>query len=77
MPGLRFKESAAKRLREAIREAGGQAVAQRVDVAQRVEVDGLIDRAISEWGGVDVMANVAGIPADGDVETLEEAEFDL
>jgi 3-oxoacyl-[acyl-carrier protein] reductase len=60
----------------AIRETGGAAVAQPVDISRRVEVVALVDRATQEWGGLDVMCNVAGIPADGPIEELSEAEFD-
>jgi 3-oxoacyl-[acyl-carrier protein] reductase len=60
----------------AIREAGGRAVAQRVDVARKGEVDALVQRALDEFGRLDAMCNVAGIPADGPLDTLGEAEFD-
>ncbi|MBW2424932.1 MAG: SDR family oxidoreductase [Deltaproteobacteria bacterium] len=59
-----------------IRDGGGQAVAHRVDVSRHAEVDALVGRAIDEWGRLDVMANVAGISSDGEIETLDEAEFD-
>src|SRR5438876_8319251 len=42
-------------------DAGGKAVAQPVDVTRREEVNALVDRAVAEFGGVDVMCNVAGI----------------
>ena len=60
----------------AIRKQGGEAVAQRVNVASRTEVDALVDRAVDEWGRLDALCNVAGIPADGPLDTLSEAEFD-
>jgi 3-oxoacyl-[acyl-carrier protein] reductase len=60
----------------AIRGAGGEALAQRADVSQRFEVETLVERAIGEWGGLDVMCNVAGVPADGPLAELREDEFD-
>jgi 3-oxoacyl-[acyl-carrier protein] reductase len=60
----------------AIREAGGQAVAQGVDVAKRTQVDALVGRATSEWGGLDILCNVAGIPTDGPLAELSDDEFD-
>jgi len=60
----------------AIRSGGGSALAQRVDVARRAEQEALVARAVSEWGRLDVMCNVAGIPSDGPLEALSEAEFD-
>jgi 3-oxoacyl-[acyl-carrier protein] reductase len=59
-----------------IRDAGGEAVAQEVDVAQRGEVEALVERASTEFGGLDVICNVAGIPADGPLENFDEKEFD-
>ncbi|HVH17111.1 MAG TPA: SDR family oxidoreductase [Myxococcota bacterium] len=60
----------------AIRSAGGEARALRVDVSQRKEVDALVAHAVDAWGRLDVCCNVAGIPADGPLEALSEAEFD-
>jgi len=61
---------------KAIRERGGEAVAQRVDVSQRGEVESLVGRAAREFGGLDVLANVAGIPCDGRLEALDEKAFE-
>ncbi|MBW2243822.1 MAG: SDR family oxidoreductase [Deltaproteobacteria bacterium] len=66
----------AEEVAAAIRAAGGEALAQRVDVSQRSEVETLVERATGEWGGLDVMCNVAGIPADGPLAELGEDEFD-
>ena len=59
-----------------IRDSGGEAVAQEVDVAQRAEVEALVERATTEFGGLDIICNVAGIPADGPLEDFDEKEFD-
>jgi 3-oxoacyl-[acyl-carrier protein] reductase len=69
-------EKGAQAAAEAIRADGGKAVAQRVDVARKSDVDALVARAVSEWGRLDAMCNVAGIPADGPLADLSEAEFD-
>jgi len=42
-------------------DAGGRAVAQKTNVAVKAEVDALVDRAVAEFGRVDVMGNIAGI----------------
>lgn len=60
----------------AIRKGGGVAVAQSVNVASREQVDALVARATNEWGRLDVMCNVAGVPSDGPLNALSEAEFD-
>jgi 3-oxoacyl-[acyl-carrier protein] reductase len=69
-------EKGAEEAAAAIRKDGGHAVAQRVDVSRRSEVDALVQRAQDEFGRVDAMCNVAGIPADGPLDTLSEADFD-
>ena len=65
-------EAAAKE----IREQGGSAVAQGCDISQRAEIDSLVGRATSEFGGLDVLCNVAGVPHDGQLEDLSDADFD-
>lgn len=65
-------EAVAKR----ILEAGGKAVAQGVDISRRDEMDSLVGRAESEFGGLDVLCNVAGVPFDGLLEDLSDEDFD-
>ncbi len=60
----------------AIRKSGCEALAHEVDVSQRVQVEALIERATAEWGGLDVLCNVAGVPSDGPLGDLSEEEFD-
>jgi len=60
----------------AIRKEGGAAVGQRADVATRPDVDALVERALSEWDRLDVMCNVAGVPSDGALAALDEAELE-
>ena len=66
----------AEEVANGIRKQGGEALAQRVNVASRAEVDALVARAVDEWGRLDALCNVAGIPADGPLDSLSEAEFD-
>ncbi len=65
-------EAAAK----AIAAAGGRAAAQRCDVSRRADLDALVERAEREFGGLDIMCNVAGVPADGALAELAEPELD-
>lgn len=65
-------EAVAKR----IQAAGGRAVGQEVDVSDRHQVDALVGRASRDFGGLDVLANVAGIPSDGLLEDLDDAAID-
>lgn len=66
----------AEAVAKGIRESGGQAVAQGVDISVRAEIDSLVGRAASEFGGLDVLCNVAGVPFDGLLEELTDEEFD-
>src|SRR4051812_11455206 len=57
-------------------EAGGKGLAQRCDVTSKAEVDSLIDRAVSEFGRLDALCNVAGIASDGLIADTTEEELD-
>lgn len=47
---------------------GGQAIYQRCDVAVENDCRALIDRAVTEWGRLDVLANVAGLSTRSTIE---------
>lgn len=64
-------ETAAKETSE---RTGG--VARRCDVTVKADVDALIDHAVSEFGRLDIVCNVAGIPSDGLIADVTEAEVD-
>jgi 3-oxoacyl-[acyl-carrier protein] reductase len=59
-----------------IESRGGTALAERVDVSVRADQDALVARALREWGRLDVMANVAGVPSDGPLADVGEVELD-
>ena len=59
-----------------IKDDGGQALAQRCNVTKRADVDALVDRAIDEYGRVDIVANVAGAMFSGLIEDLAEEVVD-
>jgi 3-oxoacyl-[acyl-carrier protein] reductase len=69
-------EGGAEKTAATIVEGGGSAVAQGVNVARKEEVEALVDRAVTEFGRVDVMANVAGIAADGLIMDATEGDID-
>jgi NAD(P)-dependent dehydrogenase (short-subunit alcohol dehydrogenase family) len=49
----------AERVAAAIVDAGGRAVAHVVDVAKEAEVEAMVQRAVDEWGRLDVIHNNA------------------
>ncbi|HUT52771.1 MAG TPA: SDR family NAD(P)-dependent oxidoreductase [bacterium] len=55
-------------------EAGGKASVARVDVTRAEELESAAERFFSEWGGVDLLINNAGVAAAGRMEevTLED-----
>jgi NAD(P)-dependent dehydrogenase (short-subunit alcohol dehydrogenase family) len=46
----------------AIKAAGGRAVFQRTDVSDPASVQAMVQRALTEFGRLDLAANVAGVP---------------
>lgn len=57
-------------------ELGGAALSQPVDVSQAAEVRALVERALREWGGLDVMVNNAGIGIAATTPETDEADWD-
>ncbi len=55
---------------------GGVAAAVRCDVTSAEDVSALLDTAMTEFGGVDVMVNNAGITRDATMRTMTEEQFD-
>jgi 3-oxoacyl-[acyl-carrier protein] reductase len=66
----------AEQTAKAISEDGGQAVAHSVDVTSKDSVDSLVQRAVDEYGGLDIMGNVAGIAHEDWITNWTEDEFD-
>jgi len=56
--------------------AGGSAVANTDDIATWDGASGLIEQAVSEFGGLDVVVNNAGILRDSFIPTMEESQWD-
>lgn len=61
---------------EKIRAAGGDAVFIKVDVRHADFVKGMVDKAVSTYGGVDILINNAGVLVAGDVVAMEEEDWD-
>ena len=58
-----------------IREAGGSAIAVRADVSKAEQVTDLFDRAIAEYGAVDVLVNNAGIMITKPIKDTTDEDF--
>jgi NAD(P)-dependent dehydrogenase (short-subunit alcohol dehydrogenase family) len=57
--------------------AGGRAVFQHTEVSSEPDVKALVDRALSEYGRLDIMFNNAGLPgAVGPIEKLNTDDWD-
>jgi 3-oxoacyl-[acyl-carrier protein] reductase len=69
-------EAGAAAVAERICAAGGEAAAQRCDVAHRADVEALVARAQQAFGRLDVLCNVAGVPSDGPLADVSDAELD-
>jgi 3-oxoacyl-[acyl-carrier protein] reductase len=61
---------------KAIQADGGTAVAHEVDVTSKDSVTALVQRAVDEFGQLDVLGNVAGIAHEDWVTNWTEEEFD-
>lgn len=59
-----------------LRQRGAAIEYFRADVSLRAEVERLIPEIVSRFGGIDVLANNAGIQRHGTVTTLSEDEWD-
>jgi NAD(P)-dependent dehydrogenase (short-subunit alcohol dehydrogenase family) len=55
---------------------GGVAVSDYGDVAEEVDAQAMIDRAISEWGRFDILVNNAGIVRDAVIWNLSPENWD-
>ena len=59
-----------------IRASGAEARAFRCDVSQRREVEALVGSTEAAFGRLDVLCNVAGVPSDGALADVTDAELD-
>lgn len=60
-----------------ITDAGGTAIAVKCDVRNVDDVKNLINTAVEQYGGVDVLYNNAGVARYGTVEELSEEDWDF
>ena len=58
-------------------EMDGDTFVHRTDVTQAGDVEALVNRVVSEWGGLDVMVNNAGVGIASNVVEAAEEDYDL
>lgn len=59
-----------------VKEAGGRALAVIGSVAERAVVQGMVDKAIEEFGTLDIMVNNAGITRDAMLHKMTDEQWD-
>ncbi|NNC81188.1 MAG: SDR family NAD(P)-dependent oxidoreductase [Acidimicrobiales bacterium] len=68
--------SPAQQVVNEIRDSGGEAVVNGANVADFADARAMIDQAITEFGGLDILINNAGILRDRMVFKMEESDWD-
>ena len=69
-------ESSARQLAAEIEASGGSTLLYQADIAQALQVNAMVEKVISTFGGCDVLVNNAGLSIDKPFIELEEADFD-
>ncbi len=72
----RERTDEARTVVDAIRSAGGRAMAIRADVSRSAEVSAMVSAVAGELGPIDVLVNNAGIALIRGIDDLTEADFD-
>ncbi|MFZ5756223.1 MAG: SDR family oxidoreductase [Pseudomonadota bacterium] len=60
---------------DAVRRAGGTALAVQADVRNRDDIDALVAACVREWGGLDIFVNNAGVAGGGTFEKLTDEDW--
>jgi NAD(P)-dependent dehydrogenase (short-subunit alcohol dehydrogenase family) len=69
-------EPALAEVGEAVARSGGRAVGCRADVTGETAPQNIVDRAVSTFGGIDVLVNAAGVIATGALEQTTDEVWD-
>lgn len=74
--GIRERSGGAAGASAAETASAGQAVFAETDVTRREDVDALVDKALGEFGRVDIVANIAGAMFPGLIEDVKDDQID-
>src|SRR5215210_1976978 len=69
-------EEAVRGVASEIDEAGGESLVKKTDVTRSGDVEALVRGVVSEWGGLDVMVNNAGIGVAGTTPVTSEEDYE-
>lgn len=72
-----IKREWAEEIVEEIVRAGGEAVAEAFDVADRSQVEAVVDRIVKKYDRLDILINNAGITRDNLAIKMSEEDWDL
>jgi D-sorbitol dehydrogenase (acceptor) len=72
-----LQEDGAKAVAKEIADAGGQAVGMALDVRDQQQAQAFVDRAVAEFGSVDILMNNAGVIRITPILEITEEEWDL
>ena len=73
--GSGASSAAAEAVVAEIKAAGGEAIADGANVAKADEVEAMVQRAMAEWGRVDILINNAGILRDKSFSKMTHADM--
>lgn len=72
-----LSEESAMKVATEVNDSGGRAVGMKVNVTIWEEVEAAVQRAVKEFGGVDILVNAAGVRAVATLEETTDKVFDL
>lgn len=67
-----YNEESAQETAQMITSAGGQAAVSKTDVSQEDQIKAMIQSAVDQFGGLDIIANNAGVAPTGDIATTTD-----
>jgi len=69
-------ETALTELEEEIKAHGGRCLALKADLSHEDQIDGIVNRVLNQFGGIDVLVNAAGHISSGTIENTKLEAWD-